>query len=117
MLVVRPEREGDIGRDVGDRLGDQARGGLGDVELHLGEVEEPHLDAVLLAEAHRAVDQLALAPLHRLPVPVVADEREHDDAVVLAEGLEQQARDAEDAVVVVGADAEDGLHGLRPMPN
>ncbi len=112
MLVVRPEREGDIGRDVGDLLGHQARGGLGDVELHLGEVEEPHLDAVLLAEAHRALHQLALAALHGLPVPVVADERQHDDAVVLAKGLEQQARDAEDAVVVVRADAEDGCQRM-----
>ena len=91
MLVVRPEREGDIGRDVGHGIGDQARGRLGDVELHLGEVEEPHLDAVLLAEAHRAVHHLALAALHRLPVPVVADERQDDDSMMLAERLEQES--------------------------
>lgn len=113
VVVVLPEGERHVGLDLGHRLGDGPLAGFRHVVLDPGKIEKPHLGAVFLADLNRAVDDFPLPPLGRLPIGVVADQRQDDDPMVLAYRLEQNTGDPEHAVVVVGTDAQDGLCHIR----
>ena len=109
MAVVAPEHEGGVGLDLGDDLGDFAFDFEGVFEAHAGVFEEAHFDASVGGHLDGFIEKALLATFDRRPVGVVADEAEDDDAMVGAYGFEQDAGDAEGAVVVVGAEGEEGF--------
>src|SRR5437868_5838476 len=99
-MIVPPENQGNIGLDVGDQLCDGPPGSDLDVEAVRPKAKVAQLGAIFLGDGLRSLDQVPLAPLDRLPVRIVADERTNHDAVMFPDGLEHDPWDAEDAVVV-----------------
>ena len=68
VAVVRPEHEGNVGLNLGHRFGDSDLRREIHIEPHSGEIQHPHLDAVVLRQTNRPFNDFLLASGRRHPV-------------------------------------------------
>ena len=109
MAIRVPQHERHIGLHLGHNLGQEAfRFGVHPV-VHRSVFQETHFDSALLCEPNAGLAQQRLAADHRRPVSVVANNCQHDNAVVFAYRLQQNPGNSKNAVIVMRADGKEGF--------
>ena len=109
VRVLRPEQQSNIGLHIHHQLADGFLVRRGYVKQMRFEIEKPYFGAIMMSQLARAGQKRFVPASDRRPVPVIANQRRDDDPPSFPNRLQHDARHTEYAIVIMGAEREQGL--------